>query len=123
MLLSIFAFLTALINPIATVTGKLADAKVALAKAETDKEKIGAQERVNTLTLIRDVQVAQDANSKRVDNIMRVLLALPFVLYNAKLVVWDKMLEWGSTDGLSEELFWIECAVISFYFISIMRRK
>ena len=43
--------------------------------------------------------------------------ALPFVIYNAKLVLWDKVLGLGSTDGLSAELFQVELACIGFYFL------
>lgn len=117
-MLLIFGFLKALINPLASIAGKIADAKVELAKAETDKERIHAKERVDTLEHRRAVMVAESSGSFGwINAAIRACFALPFVVYNAKLVLWDKVLALGSTDPLSPELFQIEMACIGFYFL------
>lgn len=54
---------------------------------------------------------------------IRPLFALPFVIYNGKLVIWDKVLGWGSTDPLSSELFQIEMIVIGAYFLGRSAEK
>lgn len=107
--------LLGLINPIASITGKIADARVEMAKAETDQERIHAQERVNTLEARKAVLIAESGS--RINALIRAGFALPFVIYNAKLVLWDKVLGLGSTDGLSAELFQVELACIGFYFL------
>lgn len=107
--------LLGLINPLASIAGKIADARVELAKAETDQEKIHAEERVKALQARRDVMAAEAGS--RINALIRAGFALPFVIYNAKLVVWDKVLSLGSTDGLSSELFQIEMICIGFYFL------
>lgn len=110
--------LTAILNPLANIAGKIADAKVELAKAETDKEKIAAQERVNTLEQRRAVMVAEAGSGHGwINAAMRAAFALPFVIYNAKLVLWDKVLALGSTDPLSANLVQIEMICIGFYFL------
>jgi hypothetical protein len=118
MLLIVFGFIKSLINPLASIAGKIADAKVELARAETDKERIHAKERVDTLEQRRAVMVAESAGSFGwINAAIRAAFALPFVVYNGKLVLWDKVLGLGSTDGLSAELFQIEMACIGFYFL------
>lgn len=42
--------------------------------------------------------------------------AFPFVLFNAKAIVWDRMLHMGYTDQLSPELLALEQIVIAAYF-------
>lgn len=110
--------LFSLVNPIASIVGKIADAKVELAKAQTDTERVHAQERVETLQAKRDIMIAEAGGPYGwVNAWIRAGFALPFVIYNGKLVLWDKVLGWGSTDALSTELFQIEIACISFYFL------
>jgi hypothetical protein len=104
-----------IINPIARIAEKVADAKVELAKAETDQERIRAKERVDTLEARKSVMVAESGS--RINSLIRAGFALPFVIYNAKLVLWDKVLSMGRTDPLSPELFQIELACIGFYFL------
>jgi hypothetical protein len=102
-------------DPISRIVKAIADAKVNLANAQTDQEKIHAQERVDTLSARRDVLVSESGS--RVNAYIRAGFALPFVIYNAKLILWDKVLALGSTDPLSPELFQVEIACIGFYFL------
>ena len=46
----------------------------------------------------------------------RPLFAFAFVIYVWKLVVWDKVLGWGSTDGLSPELWQTFTIILTAYF-------
>ncbi|MBM3529039.1 MAG: hypothetical protein FJX62_13195 [Alphaproteobacteria bacterium] len=107
--------LLGLINPLSRIAEKIADVKVEQARAATDHERIRAEERVKTLEARRAVMVAESGS--RLNGLMRAGFALPFVIYNAKLVLWDKVLGWGTTDGLSAELFQVEMACIGFYFL------
>lgn len=100
---------------IGTIANKIVAAYETRAKAETDTQRIAANERIKTLEARRDVMVAEAGSP--VNSFIRAGFALPFVIYNAKLVIWDKVLGWGTTDGLSNELFQIELACIGFYFL------
>lgn len=112
-------FLFGLVDPIMRIAGLIANAKIELARAETDQERIAAAERISALEAQRAVLVA-DASRSSLDIWIRAGFALPFIVYNAKLLVWDKVLAWGSTDRLSPELANVEMVVIGFYFIHSM---
>ena len=108
-------FLISLIDPVSRIVGKIADTRLEMAKAQTDKERIYADEKIKILEARRDVLVAESGS--RLNAFIRAGFALPFVIYNAKLVLWDKVLGWGSTDPLSSELFQVELACLGFYFL------
>jgi hypothetical protein len=103
------------LNPLNAVVTGISNAYVARQNATTDKERIAADVTIKTLEAKRDVMVAEGGG--RINAIMRAGFALPFLVYNAKLVLWDKVLSLGATDPLSEELFQVEVACISFYFL------
>jgi hypothetical protein len=112
-------WLLGLIDPISRIVGKLADAKVELAKAETDDKRIEAGERVKTLEARRDVLVAESGD--RSNRLMRMFIAAGPALYLNKIFVWDKVLgpiTQGRTDPLDENLWWVISAVIGFYFLA-----
>ena len=44
--------------------------------------------------------------------------ALPFVIYNGKLILWDKVFGLGATDPLSPELYGLQTVIVGFFFIS-----
>jgi len=100
---------------IGTITQKIAAAYEARQAAQSDQARIQADTLIKTLEARRDVMVAE--GQSWVNSVVRAGFALPFVLYNAKLVVWDKVLGWGSTDPISDQLFQIELACIGFYFL------
>lgn len=101
---------------IGSIATKLAAAYEAHAKAKTDQEKIAAQERIDHLKSIRDVQIAEAGSP--INGIIRAGFALPVMLYYGKIFLVDKVLGWGSTDPLSAELYDIAMIVIGFYFVS-----
>lgn len=89
--------------------------------AENDHERLEADKEIAYLQAKRDVLLAEASNP--ITAWVRPAFALPFVLYNAKLVVWDKVLGLGTTDPLSPELVQIELAVIGFYFFGRSAEK
>ena len=104
------------------IADKIADAWAAKQVALTDRDRIAADERIKTLEAQRDVLVSETA-AGGFQSWIRPGFAIPFVIYNAKLVIWDKVLGWGSTDPLSDELFQIEMIVIGSYFLSRSAEK
>jgi hypothetical protein len=111
-------WLLGLIDPVSRIVGKIADAKVAHANAETDRERIAAGERVKALEGKRDVLVAESGN--RANAYMRLFIAFGPALYLNKIFIWDKVLgplTGGSTDALDDNLWKVVAAVIGFYFL------
>ena len=50
---------------------------------------------------------------------VQVGFALPFIVYNAKLMIWDKVLGLGATDPLSPELYSLQSVVVGFFFVTV----
>lgn len=48
--------------------------------------------------------------------LVRPLFALPFVVYTWKIVVWDKVLAWGSTDPLGADMASLMTTIVAAYF-------
>jgi len=48
--------------------------------------------------------------------LVRPLFALPFIVYVWKIVVWDKVLAWGSTDPLGADMTGLMTTVVAAYF-------
>ena len=47
---------------------------------------------------------------------VRPAFAMPFILFTWKIVVWDKMLGWGTTDPLDPRMWGVFMAVVIYYF-------
>lgn len=90
--------------------------------AKNDHERIEAEKMIAALGASE--RVILQAQKDPIERLVRIGFALPFVMYNIKLVVWDKMAGLGATDPLSPELASIEMVVLSGYFLhSIVRGK
>ena len=115
---------------IGSIVSRLAAAYEAKQRAETDREKLAADERIKVLEAKRDVLVREAAHGGFASWI-RPLFALPFVVFVWKVVVWDVVLQQGATDPLSPHMTDIMMVVIGGYFLSrtaekvtrIVRRK
>jgi hypothetical protein len=83
--------------------------------AQTDSEKLAADERMTLVAARVDAQT-QGAGSITA-KIMRAGYGVPPMIYNAKLFLWDKVLGWGTTDALSPYLENVAWTVIGFYFL------
>lgn len=108
-LLSLFS------GPLSSVTKDIKEAYQSKLDAQNDAEKLAVDERINTLEARKTVIMA--AQSDPVGRWIRALFALGPVVYLNKIYIWDKVLGWGATDGLSQELSYIMMVVISGYFI------
>lgn len=92
------------------------------AKAANDHERLEADKMLATLEASK--QVIMQAQRDPIERFIRIGFALPFVVYNAKLVLWDKVLEMGMTDPLSPALLQVQTVVLGGYFLhSIVRGR
>jgi hypothetical protein len=118
------SILLGLIDPISKITNKIIDLRIQQANATTQQQKIAADEEVSKLQMQRDVLVAESGS--KINAIIRILFAFPCAVYINKLILIDKIFGWGSTDDLSNNLWWIVFTVIGFYFVqsiaSIIKR-
>jgi len=107
-----------LIDPIGKIADTIAKVQLEKASAITERAKILANEKISVLEKRRQVLVLDPYGS-----LVRFAFAAPFILYDAKLVVWDKVLGLGSTDSLSIELQTLNAMVLGFYFLHVYLRK
>lgn len=112
MLKLLFSFLS---GPLTQISNDLKEAYQAKLNAQNDQERIAADERINTLEARKSIILA--AQSDPLERLVRIGFALPFVIYNAKLLIWDKVLGFGITDGLSPELTQLMWIVVGGYFL------
>lgn len=115
---AILGFVKLLIDPVSSISGKIADYKIAQQNATTDQEKIHADERIKALEAKRDVLVAEANMPGNI--LMRAWLAFPPSCVVAKILIWDKALgQWthGHTDALDPNLWWLISGVYGFYFL------
>jgi hypothetical protein len=104
-----------------TAGGRLAKA---LARAERERESAGTRE----AELEADVRMAQ-LRAREVALIsgpgviltrsVQTAIAAPFVIYNFKVIVWDKVLKLGVTDPLGAFEQYLGLIVCTFYFLAV----
>lgn len=117
------SILSLVLGALPTVISELAKARVDLANAKTESEKIAVQERIRVLEIQRDV-LASNASSPW-QAATKFCFAFPFLVYLNWIILWDKLgCKWFlvdaaacTTDPLSP---WLETAfmtVLGGYFL------
>lgn len=101
---------------IAALTGdlgqSLARAFEAKHNAQTEQDRIAAELEIARL----QERQANRALGGRITGVMQALWAAPFIIYDWKLLVWDKVLGAGVTDPLSASLIDMQIRIAMFYF-------
>lgn len=82
--------------------------------AQNDADRITADLQIARL----EARQASHAIGGRWITLIQIAWALPFVIYNAKLILWDKVLGWGVTDPLSPELYTLQSVIVGFFFVT-----
>ena len=113
--------LSFLSGPLSKISGDLKEAYKAKLEAQNDKEKLLADERIAVLEARKTSILA--AQSNPVERFVRPLFALPFIVYTWKLVIWDKVLEWGVTDALSDNLNYVFLLILGGYFLDATAKR
>lgn len=120
--MSWFTILSSLFSgPLSSISKDLKEAYQSRLKAETDKEKLESDERIKVLEAQKESILK--AQSDPYERWIRILIAIPFVIYINKLILWDKILALGITDPLSDNLTNIMMIVIGGYFIDTVTRR
>lgn len=101
---------------IKAIGGELRAAYEAKLKAQTDQEKLAAEETIARLEAQQSILIAEQG--RWLTAWVRPMIAAPFVIYIWKLVVYDKILGWGATDDLSPQLWQMMTVVVGAYFLT-----
>jgi hypothetical protein len=97
------------------VARELASAYRARQEAQSDADRIAADERIKSLQAMADLQRAEAGSP--INRLLRAYIAIGPATYLFKIYLIDKVLGLGSTDDLSPELWQIAWVVIGFYFL------
>jgi len=95
------------------IAAGLVEAYTARDAAQTDADRIAADVAIKQLEARQAVLVADGRWLAPV----QAAFAVMFLIYNAKLIIWDKVLGFGVTDPLSPELYWLQGIVVGFIFL------
>lgn len=96
-----------------SIAENLASAYMAREEAKTDAERIKADVAIKQL----EARQAAVVSGGRWLAPVQAAFAVMFLIYNAKLIIWDKVLGLGVTDPLSPELYWLQNIVVGFIFL------
>lgn len=111
-----FSFLMGLINPISAIAKGLTEAKVKSLDAETEQQRIAAEVVVDQLEARQAVLIAEQGSF--VTRWIRPMFALPFIIYNFKVVVYDSVFGLGVTAELSNSYWQLQMIVFGAYFLT-----
>ena len=142
MFFSILGLLTGLAGPLAQITGKITDLKLAQVQAKSNTERAEIDQRIEEAHDRKAILVAEAGQriAGTINASMRFILALGPAVLLSKIFVWDKVM--GSfygcagnqgqldpscnvfrTDPLDPYLWGVVTAVIAFYFAYDMMMK
>lgn len=111
----LLAFLPTIFETVTSLTGKIVDWQAKKQDAQTDRERIEADENIKSLEARRDIMIAEAGS--RVNMFMRVALASPACVFLWKVVVWDITFGLGSTDNPQQNIWNYIFIVVGFYFL------
>lgn len=113
------AFLMGLIDPVSRITQGIIDWQTKKLVAQTDTQRIEADQNIAQLQARRDVLIAESKSPWNV--LARMALMIGPCFYVAKIFIWDKMLGLGSTDDLTPNEWYLVFVVYGFYFLDSMK--
>ena len=109
-------FLISLVNPVSAIAEKLSEAYLAKTNATTEQARISADVDIKQLEARQTVLIAEQKHSAT--RWIRPAFVLPFIIYDFKVLVWDKVLGLGVTDDLSPEFWQLQMLVFGAYFLT-----
>ena len=83
---------------LSSISAQINAAYQAKLNAQNDEARLEADQRIAQLNAQQSLLIAEQNN--RLTRWIRPAFAAPFVIYNGKIILWDKVLGWGVTDPL-----------------------
>ena len=114
MLSSILTFFAS--SAFASITDKLSEAYQMKLNAENNEQRIEAEEAIAHWKLQQQLVLAEQG--KWYTSWIRPALAFPVVIFTWKLLIWDTVLQMGTTPYPGDFVLWIVMTVIGAYMIS-----
>jgi hypothetical protein len=101
---------------LAGIGDQLNKAYQAKLNAQNDAQRIEAEMTISQLTARQAVLIAEQGSW--MTRWIRPAFAFPFVVYDAKIIIWDKVLGLGTTDSLSPEFWQLQMIVFGAFFLT-----
>ena len=101
---------------IAGIGEQLNKAYQAKLNAQNDQQRIEAEMTISQLTARQAVLFAEQGSW--MTRWIRPAFAFPFVVYDSKIIIWDKVLSLGTTDSLSPEFWQLQMIVFGAFFLT-----
>ena len=114
MIATIIAWITK--GGIKTITSEINRAYINKLNAKNNTQRINAEKEIKLLEAKKEIIIKEQGNY--LTRWIRPAFAIPFIAYNTKIVVWDKMLGWGTTSDLSPEFWKLQMIVFGAYFLT-----
>ena len=109
-------FLLSLVNPIGSIAREIVKAKAQALDATTEAQRISANVTVEQLQARQALLISEQG--KGLTRLIRPAFALPFIIYDFKVLVWDKVLGVGTTDDISPEFWQLQMIIFGAYFLT-----
>lgn len=120
-LTTIFGIIKALLGfgeTIKSVSNDIARVRIAAREADTEEKKAELHAEETGLLAKQAVLVAEAATGSRWNQGFRIFISLPAAFVLWKIVVYDEMLQLGSTTIHSEQIWWYILSVVNFYLLN-----
>lgn len=101
---------------IKTIGAQITQAYKAKLSAQNDQARIDAEQQIAVLEAQQMVLISEQRNI--MTRWIRPAFALPFIIYNFKIIVWDKVFGFGVTDALSPHYWQLQMIVFGAYFLT-----
>ena len=101
---------------IKTIGEQITQAYEAKLSAQNDQARIDAEQQIAVLEAQQMVLTSEQRNI--MTRLIRPAFALPFIIYNFKIIVWDKVFGFGITDALSPHYWQLQMIVFGAYFLT-----
>lgn len=110
-------WLIKLIDPITGITRELAQARVAIEQEKNTERRIELEGKIAALNAQQSVLI--ESQQYFLNRLARFLLTVPIIVILWKLFIWDKVLGWGVTDPLGQDLWDVLKIVMGGYFVTL----
>lgn len=123
-MLSWISLIPGLFNTVNNITSVIANERLKLIDAKTEKERMEINERITTLEAQRQLALAKSGQWETRALMAAFGIGPAFLL--TKIYIWDKAIgQWtaGTTDKLDDNLWWVIIAQIGFYFLATVFKR
>lgn len=98
------------------IASELRQAHADKLQAQTNEDKIAADVTIAQLNARQNALI--QGKGSWISKVVQAAWATPFIIYNAKVIVWDKVLKLGTTDPLGQFEQNLGMIIVGFYFLA-----